>query len=128
MFTLKSIMRLNALSCLSFGALFLYLPLQVALFLSSSTPIPEMVMQVIAVLLLFNGLHLLWAAQKGSSNKYLIFYFSLGDFIWVIATLNLILFEIWITNIQGILATIAVSLMVGLFGIMQLIKLKEICT
>lgn len=124
MFTLKSILRLNALSCLCFGALFVLLPANVAGFLSMQ-PAPDKTLIFLGVILIVNGLHIVWVSAKPTPSKIEILYFSSGDFLWVIATVYFMFATDWIATQQGIIATIVTSLMVGLFGLLQVVKLNQ---
>lgn len=124
MITLKFTMVANAVSCLLFGLVFSLLPSQVALFLSTTAPAADSVFIVIGVALIINGCHLFLASRTPIPNKALVLYFSGGDFFWVVASIVLVTFNIWITSLAGIVATIAIALMVGTFGVLQVIKIK----
>ncbi|MDG2002649.1 MAG: hypothetical protein P8J20_04890 [Novosphingobium sp.] len=112
-------MRLNALSCIGFGALFALLPNPVAAFLSD-TPVPAHLLLGLGVVLVLNGLHILWAARQLDRARKWRIYFSLGDFAWVGGTAALIVAELWITTTPGVVAAIAVAAVVGFFGVRQL--------
>lgn len=71
-----------------------------------------------------NGLHLLWASTIPIPNKNLILYFSIGDYIWVIASVGLMVSEVWITTTGGVLVASAVAVMVGVFGGLQMTSRK----
>lgn len=120
MFSLKNVSRANAISCLSFGGLFVVQPGQVANFLGGASPAPQLYILILGILLILNGLHLLWASRVSLPEKKLTLYFSTGDFIWVIASIGLIVSRVWITTPGGVLFASAVAVMVGLFGILQL--------
>lgn len=122
---LKTILRLNALSCLSFGILFVILPGAVAQFLSTS-PAPSWLISIIGFALIINGLHLIWVSIKTSTSKYAILQFSLGDFLWVIGTLALILANRWITTSEGILVSLIIALVVGIFGWYQWVQFRQL--
>lgn len=122
MVTLKTILRSNAASCVGFGLLFLSTPASVAGFLSETGPAPSWVIVALGLGLIANGGHLLWAAQQPCPSKALIDHFSLGDFIWVLATALLIIFGLWITSIQGIIAALIVAAVVGTLGVLQKVK------
>jgi hypothetical protein len=121
MSTLKAILRANAASCIVFGLIFLLIPTKVAVFLAQSSPIPTPVLTFLGAALVLNGLHLVWASLQASPNNYLIIYFAIGDFIWVLASISLIFMELWITTQSGIIASVIVGAMVGMFGILQMI-------
>ncbi len=125
MFTLNTVLRLNAASCLIFGLLFVLFSLQTATYLGESSAAPDWVIQVLGAVLIFNGFDLLRVSFKDSISKASILYFSAGDFIWVIATTVLIVCNIWITTTAGIVAGLATSVMVGAFGYMQIIIYRK---
>lgn len=125
MTTLRTVLRLNAASCIGFGLLFLTMPSQLAQFLSSQTPAPGLVLQLIGIALLANGLHLVWTSIHPAPKKALILYFSLGDFLWVVGTLVLLFAGIWVTSVAGILAAIVVAITVGYFGVLQTKNLRS---
>jgi hypothetical protein len=126
MVTLKQIMRANALSCIIFGFLFIVLPTDTALFLSTSNTVPTMMLVILGVVLVANGAHLIWASLSQKPNKILVMYFSLGDFLWVIASSYLIFSEMWITSEQGIAAASTVAVLVGVFGVLQMQKRSSV--
>ena len=80
MFSLKNVMRANAISCLVFGVLFVLLPKLVAIFLGGSSPAPHLYILVLGIVLIVNGFHLLWASRAPLPQKNLVIYFSTGDF------------------------------------------------
>lgn len=124
MLSLENVMRANAISCLAFGGVFALQPGQVATFLGGASPVPQLVVLVLGILLIVNGLHLLWASRIPLPPKYLILYFSTGDYIWVIASVGLMVSGVWITTTGGVLVASAVAVMVGLFGILQMTSRK----
>jgi len=125
MITLSNIMKANAISCIGFGVTFLFLPEEVRQFLSANNQAPSIVFTVLGMGLFLNGLHLIWASLKPMPNKYLVIYFSIGDYIWVLSTSYLLVVGMWITSPMGIIVTLLVSGMVGIFGLLQMIKRKE---
>ena len=60
--TLQRTLQLNASSCLMFGSLFISSPALVANFLSMNNPAPDFVLIGLGVILISNGLHLIWAS------------------------------------------------------------------
>lgn len=124
MLSLKNIMRLNATSCLVFGSLFTLFPGQVATFLGGYLHAPQLLILIIGVVLIVNAIHLIWALKIPIPKKELILYFSAGDFLWVIASLSLVFSGHWITTTQGIFAAIVVTIIVGFFGVMQIVTRK----
>ena len=125
MITLSNIMKANAFSCIGFGITFLFLPEEVRNFLSANNQAPSIVFTILGICLFFNGLHLIWASLKIMPSKHLVIYFSIGDYIWVLGTSYLLVVGIWITTPMGIVVTLLVSGMVGIFGLLQMIKRKE---
>jgi len=126
MLSLHNVMRANAMSCMVFGGVFALLPGQVAVFLGGASPAPRVYILALGVMLIINGIHLVWASRRARPKKQLILYFSLGDFLWVIASGGLMLLGVWITSPAGVIATSAVAVMVGLFGILQLTGIKAV--
>jgi len=126
MFTLNNVLKANAISCLLFGLLFLSAPASVSAYLSAVDPVPILILYILGVGLLLNGAHLLWGSRKRVPSKFLIFYFSAGDFVWVLASVGLVISNIWITTTAGIALSLIIALMVGVFGCLQIIKRKEI--
>ncbi|MEP1768734.1 MAG: hypothetical protein ABJJ53_19110 [Sulfitobacter sp.] len=114
---LKMVMRLNAVSCVSFGLLFIVLPQAVAGFLGD---VPRAVILFLGLGLLGNGGHLSVASSRAGILKAEVIWFSLGDFLWWLASFGLIAAHIWITTPWGIFATVVVAVMVGALGVVQL--------
>lgn len=124
MTSLKTILRLNAASCIAFAALFVMMPGAVAAFLGAP-PAPEVVIRVLGALLALNGAHLLHAAARTQPPGALVLYFSMGDFLWVLVTAGLISAGLWINTLAGIAAAIAVAAAVGALGLAQVAALKQ---
>jgi hypothetical protein len=125
MITLKTVLRSNAASCIIFGLMFVWAPLEIALFLGGETPAPEMVLLVLGSLLVVHGVHLLWASSIELPKKWLVLYFSAGDYLWGIASLALILTSTWITTSAGIFAAVFVAVIVATLGVLQMKKRKS---
>ena len=119
------IMRTNALSCILFGLVFLIATEEVIVFLSTNNQMPILILQSLAIVLIINGLNLIYEARKVKPLKLWVLYFSMGDFIWVLASILLLMNEMWITTKNGIIITITISIMVGIFGLLQLSKIRE---
>lgn len=124
MTSIKTILRLNAASCIGFGGLFIAVPGAVAGFLGSP-PAPEMVIGGLGLLLMLNGVHLLHTSSGAQPTRALVLYFSLGDLLWVLATAGLIAAGLWINTAAGITAAIAVAAAVGAMGLAQVASLKR---
>jgi len=116
---LKTILRLNAASCLGFGALFTAAPGAVGTFLGAP-PAPDTLIVLLGAVLALNGLHLLHTSFRPEPPRLLVLYFSAGDFLWVAITAVLIGANLWITTAAGIAAAIVVALAVGGMGLAQL--------
>ena len=126
MITLKTVMRANAASCIIFALIFLLKPTEAATYLGRDTPAPETVLQVLGVVLMANGFHLLWASLKPLPSKLLVLYFSIGDFIWFLASISLVILGVWITTESGAAASILVAIMVAAFGVLQIANRKKL--
>lgn len=124
MITLSNVMKANATSCIGFGIIFSLFSGEVSHFLSLSKQAPNIVFILLGLALIFNGCHLIWASLKSMPSKYLVLYFSIGDYIWVLATLYLIFAKMWITTLIGIITALFVAVVVGTFGWLQ-IKVKD---
>jgi len=124
MISLTAILRMNAASCIGFGGLFLAIPGAVAAFLGAP-PAPEILIQVLGGLLVLNGVHLLHTSYRAVPPGLLVLYFSLGDFLWVLATAVLIASGTWITSQAGIAAAVVVAASVGALGMAQVMALRR---
>jgi len=126
MISLSNVLKANAISCIGFGLTFLLFPELVGSFLSENNQAPSFVLTVLGIGLFINGLHLLWVSFKSLPSKFIVLYFSIGDYIWVFATSYLLIAGLWITTPLGIAITILVSAVVGTFGLLQMTKRKKI--
>lgn len=120
---LKTILRLNAGSCIGFGALFLTLPNSVAAFLGTP-PAPLWLVGVLGTALIVNGLHLLHTSRHSLPSKYVILYFSGGDFAWVLSTVTLVVSGLWINHLAGQIVALVVAAFVGAMGAMQMLTCR----
>ena len=125
MTNLKTIMFANAASCLGFGVFFTVFPNAVAGFLGVP-PAPSWLILVLGIMLIANGILLIWRAREKLPPKEDILFFSFGDFAWVVATIVLIVLQIWITTINGIVSALIVATMVGYFGVAQMVARKRL--
>ena len=83
-------------------------------------------LSILGAILIFNGLHLMWTARRPLPHKWLVLYFSAGDFLWALVSMALIAFNLWVTTQYGVITAVIIAIMVGFFGAMQLLKLKHI--
>ena len=125
MMTLVNIMRANAASCILFGLVFLLMPADVVAFLDTQAAIPTFVLIILGIGLIINGLDLIRVSRKPVISPAQVMYFAVGDFIWVLASIGLVLTNIWVTTRQGITSTLLVAVMVGIFGFLQMQKRTE---
>ena len=117
MASLPTILRLNALSCLGFGALFLAAPGPVAAALGAAPPLAP---ALIGAGLLANGGHLLLAARRRPLRRAEVLWFSAGDMLWWLGSLGLVATRTWVTSPAGVAATLAVAAVVAGLGTAQL--------
>ncbi len=122
MITLSRLLQINAASCLGFGGLFLLQPTPIAHFLSPETPAPTLLLFILGAGLIAHGLHLLWVANQVDIGRRLVWYFSLGDYLWVLGSLSLLVSGLWITSTPGFVCTLVVAAMVGGLGLLQQLR------
>lgn len=121
---LRSTLVLNAASCIAFGLLFLLASEEVNIFIGNAL---SWLVPVIGGVLLFNGVHLLFASKRSKPVCPEILYFVLGDALWVMGSIALIGFGVVITSQPGVMAALVVALMVGTFGVMQVAGYRQVC-
>ncbi|WP_223787733.1 hypothetical protein [Marinicella meishanensis] len=119
MTSIQTVLQLNGLNCLLFGAMFVFLPDTVILFLSPTAPAPKIVILALGVVLNLYGMVLLWLSQQAEPKRSWIKLIAIGDFLWVLFTAALILSQQWITALDGITAAGLVAIIVGWFGWLQ---------
>ena len=122
---LSLILRLNALSCLSFGSLFMIKSEATSLFLSGD-PQYGLLVLIVGVGLFLNGLHLVFVASMKNPPKHQVDYFIGGDVLWVVATVALNLASYVIETNGGQWASLAVALLVGSFAWLQFKESRRI--
>jgi hypothetical protein len=115
--SLKFVMRLNAASCISFGLIFSALPHVVTTFLGQ---VPQAAIIALGIGLLVNGAHLAIASRRTEIHQAEVIWFSLGDFSWWLATLGLIVTNVWITTPLGIAVAVIIATGVAGLGVAQL--------
>jgi hypothetical protein len=112
MTSLAFVLRLNAASCLGFGALFVVASEAVAVWLGK---MPPQVVFWLGLGLVWNGGHLLLAARRPSPRRAEVLWFVSGDMLWWLATLGLIATGVWLTTPAGI--ALAGLVAVGVAGL-----------
>lgn len=120
MASLSNILRLNAASCLGFGALFLLAPRPIAAWLGAVAP---EVLGFVGAGLLLNGGHLLWAARRPRLAEAEVLWFSTADLVWWLATCALVAARWGITEPAGIMAALVVATGVAGLGLAQVLSL-----
>jgi len=119
---LRTALRMNAASCLLFGALFTWMPAPVARFLG----VPSVItITIVGAALLINGGHLLIASWRKRVRPLEVYYFSTGDLLWVTLTLALVASESLLTTTISVIASLVVAVFVGSVGVVQLWALSN---
>ena len=114
---LKIAFRLNALSCIGFGIVFIFVPIPVGAFLGA---VASDIVRWIGIGLCVNGLHLSLVSLRHRIRRGEVIYFLLGDAAWVLGSLVVVSpFFGLIQNPPAIAATLAVALFVGMLGVLQ---------
>lgn len=114
---LATLMRLNALSCAGFGAVFTLAPAAVAGFLGT---FPVLLVHALGVGLMLNAVLLGLASWPGRNpRRHEMLFFCAGDLAWVVASVVLLAAGLWITTIGGQVSTLIVALGVGAMGAAQ---------
>jgi hypothetical protein len=126
---LRNTLRVNAMSCLAFGVLFAAIPAEVAAFLGRQSPAPAWALAALGVGLVINGAALWWVSGHRCPSRAAVLIFSGGDFAWVLATVALIGAGVWIDTAPGVAAAVAVAVLVGGLGTLQLAGLgrRPVC-
>lgn len=122
---LRTALRVNAASCLFFGALFTWVPASVARLLGVSSVIA---VAIVGVALLINGGHLLIASWRKRVRRLEVYYFSTGDLLWVTLTLVFVASESFLTTAISVVVSLTVAAFVGTVGVLQLWALSKECT
>lgn len=123
---LNKILHTNALTCIIFGIIMVLYPYQISIFLSSSTPAPSELILAVGSLLLCHSGHLFWVARSHLPSKWHIVYFSMGDFLWVLGTMGLVITQTWITHSIAIIVSYIIALLVGTLGALQLFSRQRL--
>lgn len=120
MTSLQLALRLNAASCLGFGAVFVLFAPGVSR-LVGTVPVP--VLLALGVLLLVNGGHLVLASLRTRPIWGEVLWFSLGDMTWWLGSLGLLATGLWITTPAGIIGAWVIASAVSCLGLWQLAEL-----
>lgn len=112
---LKTAFRLNAISCLGFGTIFILTPDTVGAFLDG---FPPDILRWVGIGLCANGLHLVVASFRKRIGRGEVIYFVLGDASWVLGSMMLPVLGLIHTPL-AITVTLAVALFVGTLGALQ---------
>ena len=113
---LQHVLRANAVSCALFGALFAFVGPAIAEFVG--TP-PVLMLQVLGAGLLVNAAALAWTSMRVRPDRFSILTFALGDLMWVVATVVILIGGFWITTPSGIAWAVCIAVFVGVFGALQ---------
>lgn len=114
---LRATLRVNAISCLLFGYIFTFNSNMVIDFLGSKSF--QFIIPTVGGILLIFGTHLVIASLRNNLIKGEIFYFVIGDSLWVILSALALISSSLITSKDGVLASIFLAFMVGTFGLSQ---------
>ena len=123
---LKTILRLNSLSCIGFGFAFALAPESIGSFLDG---IPPVILHWIGIGLALNGFHLVIDSFRKKIGKFELGYFIVGDLLWVLSSIILttLVSEV-IYSPPAIATTLAVALLVGSFAALQIYWGRSILT
>lgn len=113
---LPHILRANAMSCSLFGAVFAFAAPWTAEFVG--TP-PVLLLQILGVGLLLNAGALFWTSLRRRPNKLIVQLFAMGDFMWVLATVVILIGGFWITTSGGTIWAVCIAAFVGVCGALQ---------
>lgn len=119
---LRFILRLNAASCLFFGAWFVMFPAEIGIFLGD---MPSLAVRLIGVGLFGNGAHLVVAAARHILRRNEVLWFSAGDLLWGVLTALLLTSNLWITTPAGYSAAAVVAMAVSALGLVQLWQIGQ---
>ena len=111
------LLRINALSCLSFGIMFLLIPAKISNVLGQ---FPEVILRFLGIGLILHAAHLLYGSFKKILGPRELYYFSASDQAWMLATLLVLTTTDWITTGIGINLALIVAIFVSTIGLFQL--------
>lgn len=113
---LNHVLRANAASCALFGVLFSLAAPAVAHTIGDP---PTLLLQVLGIGLLVNATLLFRTSTRPTPDRFSVLFFALGDAIWFVATLGLVVTGLWITTPTGLALSIGVAAYVGGCGFLQ---------
>lgn len=113
---LKTVLNLNAASCIFFGVIFVMFERVVSAFIGT---VPEIVIMMLGAILIVNGLLLILVARQENPKRSHVMTFVIGDFAWVGLTIILLILGIWITNPYAMILALIIAVFVGSFGVLQ---------
>ena len=116
---ISTTLKLNGLTCLLLGALLVFMPQHIMVFLSDVSPAPEVAVVGMGVILNLYGLLLLWLGNQQQPNPTAVLITAIGDGLWVLMTFGLILSQTWITHINAITTAGLLAIWVGWCGWLQ---------
>ena len=120
---LRIVLLANATSCLGFGVLFLSLGDRVNQFIGNHYP---WAIAACGIVLLAYGAHLVIASNRRRAVKLELAYFIIGDYLWVVGTIALSALGLVITTDHGIIAALAIAVVVAIFGTLQLCAFRDL--
>lgn len=113
---LKSVVLLNAISCVVFGLILVLWSEGISQLLGDP---PRLFLQILGWGLLANAGLLVATAIQSHPARGSIMMFVVGDAAWVIGTVALLTLGIWITTSAGVAWSVCVAAFVGLCGWLQ---------
>ncbi len=114
--TINDVLKINALTSLLFGALFIFIPELTQSFLSDTEAMPKLALLSAGITMNTYGLLLLWLASKNPVPQTPLLWVVMVDLIWVLITIVVIQLDLWITTINGITAAGVVAIVIGWLG------------
>ncbi len=115
-------LRINVVTCVVFGVLFLLFAPGVGSYLGA---FPPMLLKILGAALLFHSAHLLLGSVRAEISMGEVYYFSAGDILWFLGSLLLLVSMGLVTTPHGAIATIVVAVLVAGIGLAQLWYLSE---
>ena len=120
---LNMVLALNALSCLIFGSMFVTDSATIAAYLGS---MPQDHVVGAGIILVVFAAHLVSAIFRHRKIKGEVYYFVVGDLLWVMGTIAIFALTDWITTSEGTLAAVLVAVMVATFAGLQYLASRNL--